>query len=48
MTAITESIMSATKNAIAALLLALAAPAYAQVVPPMPAFEGPITEGGDM
>jgi hypothetical protein len=40
--------MTTTKRALAALLLAGAATAYAQVVPPMPAFEGPITEGGEM
>jgi hypothetical protein len=36
------------KSSLAALLLAAATTAYAQVVPPIPAFEGPITEGGDM
>jgi len=37
-----------TRSVVAALLLAGAATAYAQVVPPTPAFEGPITEGGEM
>jgi len=37
-----------TNTVLAALLLAGAVTAQAQVVPPTPAFEGPITEGGDM
>jgi len=36
------------RTVVAALLVAGAATAYAQVVPPLPSFEGPIAEGGDM
>src|SRR3954469_19902656 len=48
MTTITTSTMGATRKAIAALLFLSAAAVAAAEVPQMPAFSGPITEGGEM